>query len=464
MSIAWNSYSPEQMDEVMTLADNYIQFLSVAKTERRFVKQALDLAKGFGYRDMNEVIFGHETLKPQDKVYFNMQNKALVLVQIGNAPLEEGMNILGAHIDSPRLDLKQKPLYEDNGLAYFDTHYYGGIKKYQWTALPLALYGVVYLKDGTHMDIAIGDHEGDPLFTVTDLLPHLAQEQMQKKASEFIPGESLNVLIGSIPENGTEKDPVKANILQILKNSYGIDEEDFISAELEAVPAGKARTLGLDRSMVLGYGQDDRVCAYTSLMAQLECGEVERTALTMLVDKEEIGSEGSTGMQADYFENFVREVLHAMGQDSELILKRCLQNSTALSNDVPVAYDPNYPDAYAPNGNQAVLGGGLCIEKYTGSRGKSGANDASPEFIARIRRIFDESGVIWQTSELGKVDLGGGGTISWILAKYAMQVLDSGVALQSMHAPFEVSSKADIYEAHKGYLAFLRSNTEKVTA
>lgn len=452
------------MDEVMTLADNYIQFLSVAKTERRFVKQALDLAKGFGYRDMNEVIFGHETLKPQDKVYFNMQNKALVLVQIGNAPLEEGMNILGAHIDSPRLDLKQKPLYEDNGLAYFDTHYYGGIKKYQWTALPLALYGVVYLKDGTHMDIAIGDHEGDPLFTVTDLLPHLAQEQMQKKASEFIPGESLNVLIGSIPENGTEKDPVKANILQILKNSYGIDEEDFISAELEAVPAGKARTLGLDRSMVLGYGQDDRVCAYTSLMAQLECGEVERTALTMLVDKEEIGSEGSTGMQADYFENFVREVLHAMGQDSELILKRCLQNSTALSNDVPVAYDPNYPDAYAPNGNQAVLGGGLCIEKYTGSRGKSGANDASPEFIARIRRIFDESGVIWQTSELGKVDLGGGGTISWILAKYAMQVLDSGVALQSMHAPFEVSSKADIYEAHKGYLAFLRSNTEKVTA
>lgn len=462
MSETWNSYTPEQLEEVMTFADNYMEFISTGKTERRCVIQAIELAEGFGYQNMNDVIFSKKTLKPQDKVYFNMQNKALVLVHIGSNPLEEGCNILGAHIDSPRLDLKPNPIFEKDDLCFLDTHYYGGIKKYQWVTIPLALFGVIYLKDGTHMDIAIGNHEGDPVFCISDLLPHLAADQMQKKAADVIEGENLNVLFGSIPLKGTKKDAVKANILNLLKESYGIDEADFISAELELVPAEKARTLGFDKSMVLGYGQDDRSCAYTSLMAQLECGDIERTAVTLLVDKEEIGSMGSAGMQSEYFPNFLREIMAAMNEESELKLHRALQNSTALSNDVPIAHDPNFAEVSSPNNNQAVLGGGVCLAKYTGSRGKSGSNDANPEFIARLRQIFDESDVKWQISELGKVDQGGGGTIAWILSKYGMQVIDSGVPLQSMHAPYEISSKADLYEAHKAYLAFLQKNKTSV--
>ncbi len=338
-----------------------------------------------------------------------------------------------------------------------DTHYYGGIKKYQWTALPLALYGVIVLKDGTQMDVAIGDHEDDPVFVVTDLLPHLAAEQMKKPAPEVVEGEDLNVLFGSIPEKGQEKDAVKANILKLLKDAYGIDEADFISAELEIVPQGKARTLGLDKSMVLGYGQDDRSCAYPSLIAQLECGPVKRTAMTILADKEEIGSVGATGMQSRFFDNLVAELLHAQGNDSLVALNRTLQNSTALSNDVTAAHDPNYAAASSPNGNQAVLGGGFAMGKYTGSRGKSGSNDASAEFVAALRKVFDDNHVVWQMSELGKVDLGGGGTIAYLLANYGMQVIDGGVALLNMHAPFEVSSKADLYETKKACLAFLQN-------
>ncbi len=454
---AWDTYTPEQLDTVMTFADNYMQFISEGKTERRVVDQAIALARGFGYRDMNEVIFNHETLKAGDKVWFNMMGKAIALVQLGSDPLEQGMNILCAHIDSPRLDLKPRPLYEADGLCLLDTHYYGGIKKYQWTALPLALYGVVVLKDGTQMDVAIGDHEDDPVFVVTDLLPHLAAEQMKKSAPTVVEGEDLNVLFGSIPEKGTDKDPVKVNILKLLKDAYGIDEADFISAELEVVPQGKARTLGLDKSMVLGYGQDDRSCAYPSLIAQLECGPVKRTAMTILADKEEIGSVGATGMQSRFFENLVAELLHAQGNDSLVALNRTLQNSTALSNDVTAAHDPNYAAASSPNGNQAVLGGGFAMGKYTGSRGKSGSNDASAEFVAALRRLFDDNHVVWQMSELGKVDLGGGGTIAYLLANYGMQVIDGGVALLNMHAPFEVSSKADLYETKKACLAFLQN-------
>jgi aspartyl aminopeptidase len=365
------------------------------------------------------------------------------------------MNILASHIDSPRLDVKPHPLYEADGLCLLDTHYYGGIKKYQWVTLPLALYGVVVLKDGTRIDVAIGDHEEDPVFVVTDLLPHLASDQMEKNAAKVIEGDQLDVTFASIPAKDAEKDPVKANVLALLKNAYGIDEEDFVSAELELVPAGKARLCGIDQSMILAYGQDDRSCAYPSLIAQMETEAPQRTAVTILADKEEIGSVGATGMQSRFFENFVAEILHAMGQDGDLYVRRALANSYCLSNDVTAAHDPNFAQASSPNGNQARLGNGIAIAKYTGSRGKSGSNEASAEFTAMVRNIFDEAGVVWQTSELGRVDQGGGGTVAYILANYGMNVLDSGVALQSMHAPFEVSSKADLYEAKKAYKAFL---------
>lgn len=345
---AWDTYTPEQLDTVMTFADNYMQFISEGKTERRVVDQAIALARGFGYRDMNEVIFNHETLKAGDKVWFNMMGKAIALVQLGSDPLEQGMNILCAHIDSPRLDLKPRPLYEADGLCLLDTHYYGGIKKYQWTALPLALYGVVVLKDGTQMDVAIGDHEDDPVFVVTDLLPHLAAEQMKKSAPTVVEGEDLNVLFGSIPEKGTDKDPVKANILKLLKDAYGIDEADFISAELEVVPQGKARTLGLDKSMVLGYGQDDCSCAYPSLIAQLECGPVKRTAMTILADKEEIGSVGATGMQSRFFENLVAELLHAQGNDSLVALNRTCRTARRSPTTSPQPTIPTTPQPPAP--------------------------------------------------------------------------------------------------------------------
>ncbi len=457
MTNAWKTYSEQEKKEVMDFNDSYIDFLSKGKTERLCNQYIIELAKGFGYRNINEVIENHETLKPQDKVYFNMMNKSVALIHIGNEPIEKGLNIVGAHIDSPRLDLKQHPLFETDGLAFFDTHYYGGIKKYQWLAMPLSLYGVVCLKDGTTVDVCIGDQEGDPVFCITDLLPHLASDQMKKGAGEFIEGDNMDLIIASIPANDEEKDAVKKNVLNILKEMYGIEEEDFVSAEFEIVPFGKAHSAGLDHSMVLAYGQDDRVCAYTSLVAMLEQGDLDRTAAALLVDKEEIGSVGATGMHSRFFFFFFAEVLEAMGDYSDLKVRRALQNSYALSNDVVAAHDPNYASVSSPHENMGQFGHGLAFAKYTGSRGKSGSNDSNPEYIAKLRKIFEEANVIWQTSELGRVDQGGGGTIAYILANYGMQVIDSGVALQSMHAPFELSSKADVYEAKKAYSAFIKN-------
>ena len=427
--VVWNTYSKEEFNDVMKFSDGYIDFLSDSKTERACVKNAIALAKSYGYRDIKEVIENKEILKAQDKVYVNMMNKSIALMHIGSNPLEKGMNILGAHIDSPRLDLKQNPLYEDGNIAYLDTHYYGGVKKYQWVTLPLAIHGVVCLKDGTTVDVAIGDKESDPVFVISDLLIHLSADQLQKNA-------------------------VKANVAKILKSTYGFEEEDFISAELEVVPAGRARSCGFDSSMVLGYGHDDRICAYTSLMAQLEAENVKRTAVCLLVDKEEVGSQGATGMHSMFFENFVAEVMDCMGDYSALSVKRAMMNSIMLSSDVSAAHDPIYASASSPR-NQAEFGKGIVFNKYTGARGKNGCNDANAEYIALIRRIMDDHNVAWQTSELGKVDQGGGGTIAYILANYGMQVIDCGVALHNMHAPFELASKADIYEAKKGYAAFL---------
>lgn len=455
MGLAWKDYSEKTMSEVMAFNDEYMTFLSQAKTERRFVQKAIALAKEAGYRDIDQIIRNKESLHPQDKVYINQMNKAVALMQIGDAPLEEGMNILGAHIDSPRLDLKQHPVYEEGNLAYFDTHYYGGVKKYQWVTIPLAIYGVVVLKSGQTIDIEIGDKENDPVFVISDLLIHLASKQMSKKANEVIEGESLNVTIGSIPLADTKDEPVKAHILQILKETYGFEEEDFISAELEVVPAGKARSCGLDKSLVLGYGQDDKVCAYTSLRAMLENRHLERTAVCLLVDKEEVGSQGATGMQSQFFENFVAEVMYALGNDSNLAVRRALIHSAMLSSDVCAAHDPNYADVSSPNENQPKFGYGLAFNKYTGARGKSGCNDANAEYIAQLRAVMDKGHVHWQTGELGKVDAGGGGTIAYILANYGMRVIDCGVPLHNMHAPHEISSKADVYEAYQGYKAFI---------
>lgn len=454
--IAWEKYSQEEMDKVFTFAEDYRQFLSHGKTERECVKLAVAEAKAHGYEDLNDVIAAGKTLKAGDKVYSVCMGKTLAMFQIGEEPLENGMNIVGAHIDSPRIDLKQNPLYEDNDMAMFDTHYYGGIKKYQWVALPLALYGVVAKKDGTTVDIAIGDDHSDPVFGISDLLPHLAREQMAKTAAKIIEGEDLNLLIGSIPVKGEEKEAVKKNILAILKEKYDIEEDDFISAELEVVPAGAARDYGFDRSMIMGYGHDDRVCAYPSYKAMFELGSVKRTAVCLLVDKEEIGSVGATGMTSFYFENTVAEVINACGDYSDIKVRRALNNSRMLSSDVSAGFDPNYPSVMEKN-NSAFLGKGLTFNKYTGSGGKSGSNDANAEYVALVRKIMDNADVTWQTAELGKVDVGGGGTIAYLMAKYGMNVIDSGVPVLSMHAPWEIISKADLYEALKGYIAFLNA-------
>ena len=365
------------------------------------------------------------------------------------------MNILGAHIDSPRMDIKQNPLYENGDFAYLDTHYYGGIKKYQWVTLPLAIHGVVARKDGSVVDISIGEDKNDPVFCVTDLLIHLAAEQMEKKANKVIEGEKLDILFGSRPFKDKDKDAVKENVLTLLKEKYDIEEEDFISAELEVVPAGKAREAGIDRSMIMAYGQDDRVCAYTSLMAMLEVDNVERTTCCLLTDKEEIGSVGATGMKSRFFENAVVELMNAMGEYSEIAVRRCLAASSMLSSDVNAAYDPLFADAFDKN-NASYFGRGMVFNKFTGSRGKSGSNDANAEYIARIRKMMDKNDICYQTSELGKVDVGGGGTIAYILSLYGMEVIDCGVAVLNMHAPWEITSKADIYETLKGYKVFLR--------
>ncbi len=452
----WSKYTMEERAAVDVLAHGYIDFLSDCKTERESVTEAVRRARAAGYRDLADVIANGETLAAGDKVYAVNMKKAIVLFHIGMDPMECGMNILGAHIDTCRLDVKQNPLYEDNGLAYFDTHYYGGIKKYQWVTIPLALHGVVVKKDGTVVEITIGEKADDPVFCVTDLLVHLSQEQLEKKASKVIEGEKLDVLIGGYPLKKDDKESVKDGILALLKEHYDIAEEDFNSAELTLVPAGRARELGFDRSMVLGYGQDDRVCSYTALCSMLETEAVKRTACCLLVDKEEIGSVGATGMQSRFFENMVAEVLSACGQYTEIALRRTLARSKMLSSDVSSAYDGLYADAFEKK-NVAYLGRGMVFNKFTGARGKSGSSDASAEYLGELRRMMDENGVSYQLAELGRVDLGGGGTIAYIMARYGMDVIDNGVAVMSMHAPWEVTSKVDIYEMKKGYDVFLRN-------
>lgn len=452
----WSKYTMEERAAVDALAHGYIDFLSDCKTERESVTEAVRRARAAGYRDLADVIAKGETLAAGDKVYAVNMKKAIVLFHIGTEPMEHGMNILGAHIDTCRLDVKQNPLYEDNGLAYFDTHYYGGIKKYQWVTIPLALHGVVVKKDGTVVEIALGEKVDDPVFCVTDLLVHLSQEQLEKKASKVIEGEKLDVLIGGYALKKDDKESVKDGILALLKEHYDIAEEDFNSAELTLVPAGRARELGFDRSMVLGYGQDDRVCSYTALCSMLETVAPKRTASCLLVDKEEIGSVGATGMQSRFFENMVAEVLSACGQYTEIALRRTLAHSKMLSSDVSSAYDGLYADAFEKK-NVAYLGRGMVFNKFTGARGKSGSSDASAEYLGELRRMMDENGVSYQLAELGRVDLGGGGTIAYIMARYGMDVIDNGVAVMSMHAPWEVTSKVDIYEMKKGYDVFLRN-------
>ena len=451
---AWKDYTKKELKEIDKLCREYRMFLDQGKTERECVRQAVTMAEKEGYRDLKDVLEAGGFLKPGDKVYAVNMKKSVVLFQIGRQPMEKGMAILGAHIDSPRMDVKQNPLYEDTELAYLDTHYYGGIKKYQWVTLPLAIHGVFVKKDGETLDVSIGEEEEDPVFCVTDLLIHLAHERMEKKADKVIEGEALDILFGSQPLKGTEKDAVMANVLQILKDKYEIEEEDFLSAELEVVPAGKARESGIDTSMIMAYGQDDRVCAYTSLAAMLEVEDTEYTTCCLLVDKEEIGSVGATGMQSDFFENMVAEVMDCLGQYSGLALRRCLRNSRMLSSDVSAAYDPTYAAAYEKK-NAAYFGRGMVFNKLTGSRGKSGSNDANAEFMAQIRGILENARVAYQTAELGKVDIGGGGTIAYIMALYGMDVIDCGVAVLNMHAPWEITSKADIYETKKGYVVFL---------
>ncbi len=453
---AWTTYEEANLRQLNMLAEDYKRFLSNGKTERECVSFSVELAEKAGYENLEDKIASGTTLKTGDKVYRTWMDKTIVLFQIGQEPLEKGMNILGAHIDSPRLDLKQNPLYEDTEFALLDTHYYGGVKKYQWVTLPMALHGVVFKKDGTKVTINIGEKEEDPVVGITDLLIHLSAKQMEKKGSVVVEGENLDVLIGSKPLKGEEKDAVKKQILELLLKEYALEEEDFLSAEIEVVPAGKARDFGLDRSMIISYGQDDRVCAYTSLAAMLNVEQPKRTSCCILVDKEEIGSVGATGMQSKFFENTVAELLALTGDYSELVLRRALQNSYMLSSDVSAAFDPNYPSVMEKK-NAAYFGKGLVLNKYTGARGKSGSNDANPEYIAKLRRIFDDHQVAFQTAELGKVDAGGGGTIAYIPAAYSMNVIDCGVEVLSMHAPWEITSKSDLYEVEKGYEVFLKN-------
>ena len=461
---AWKDYTPEQLDELHYLCEGYKAFISDNKTERECCAASVTMAEEAGYVSLASRIEAGEPLRAGDKVYAVNRGKSLMLVHLGTEPLERGVNILGAHIDSPRLDVKQDPVEEKNEIVTLDTHYYGGVKKYQWVTIPLAIHGVVAKKDGSVVNVVIGEDEADPVFCISDLLIHLSSQQMGKKASEVIEGEMLDVLVGNRPvviEEGAEKDedaeksPVKAGVLAILREQLDIEEEDLLSAELEVVPAGAARDLGLDRSMILGYGQDDRSCAYTSLVAQLDAEAPVRTAVCLLVDKEEIGSVGATGMTSHFFEDTMAEVLELAGQSGPLALRRCLAASNMLSSDVSAGFDPTFANVFEPK-NSAYLGHGLTFNKYTGSRGKSGSNDADAEYVATIRRVMDEGGVHFQTAELGKVDAGGGGTIAYILATYGMNVIDCGVPVLSMHAPWEATSKADVYEAYRGYREFLK--------
>lgn len=488
----WATYDAKKVKEAEKFAEDYKNFLNNSKTEREAIDSIVNEITAAGYVELKTLIGGKKKLKKGDKVYSVWMNKSIVMFQVGSEPLENGLNILGAHIDSPRIDVKQNPLYEDTGIAYLDTHYYGGIKKYLFVALPLAIHGVVVKKDGTTAVLNVGEDEDDPVFFISDLLIHLSGDQMSKSAAKVVEGEALDLVIGNKPfiiENDEEKaakkakkaskltagqqyaldaeeyegkenkkvsGAVKRGILAILKDNYGIEEEDFLSAELEIVPAGKARDAGFDRSMILGYGQDDRVCAYPSMRAILQAKNIKRTACCILVDKEEIGSVGATGMQSKFFENAVAELMNLCGQYNDLALRRCLANSCMLSSDVSAGYDPMYASAFEKK-NAAIMGGGLVFNKFTGSRGKSGSNDANAEYIAHIRAAFEKDGINFQTAELGKVDVGGGGTIAYILALYGMNVIDSGVAVLNMHAPWEATSKADIYESLRGYTSFLEN-------
>ena len=482
----WEIYTDKQREEMEAVNERYRRCLDLGKTERECTRLSIEMAEKAGYRPLSEYIGSGKELSAGDKVYAQYNNKTMVLYHIGRDDIERGMNILGAHIDSPRIDVKQNPLYESSGFSYLDTHYYGGIKKYQWVTIPLAIHGVVIRKDGSRVDISIGEKEDEPVFAITDLLIHLAAQQMTKNAAKVIEGEGLDLLVGSIPLAGDDtkagqseddtpdsddaekkltdeekklrKTPIKANILRLLKEEYDIEEEDFLSAELEIVPAGKARELGFDRSMIMSYGQDDRICAFTSLMAMLDIDTPQRTACCLLVDKEEVGSQGASGMQSRFFENMTAEVLALMGKPSAISLRRTLQNSSMLSSDVSAGFDPMYADVFEPK-NAAYLGKGVVFNKFTGARGKSGSSDANPEFMAAIRRILDENDVQFQTAELGKVDVGGGGTIAWIMANYGMEVIDCGLAVLCMHAPMEIASKADIYEGVRAYKVFLENMT-----
>ncbi|MCI9276978.1 aminopeptidase [bacterium D16-50] len=466
---AWETYDEGQLEGLEKLNREYREFLDNSKTERECIDTIVNTIEAEGYQELEGLMESGRKLQEGDKVYSVWMNKSIVMFQMGKKPMTEGLNILGAHIDSPRLDVKQNPLYEDGGMAYLDTHYYGGVKKYQWVTLPLAIHGVVVKKDGTTVELNVGENDDDPVFFVSDLLIHLAGEQLKKDAARVIEGEALDLIVGSRPisikgdaENKTDekeekkekaKEAVKAGILDILKKTYDMEEEDFLSAELEIVPAGKAREAGFDRSMILAYGQDDRVCAFTSMRAMLDMKQTDRTLCCILVDKEEIGSVGATGMQSRFFENAVAELMNLNGEYSELNLRRCLSRSCMLSSDVSAGFDPTFASCFEKK-NAAFMGKGMVFNKFTGSRGKSGSNDANAEYMAHLRRILDEKKVVYQTAELGKVDVGGGGTIAYILALYGMNVIDSGVAVLNMHAPWEATSKADVYETYRGYMAF----------
>ena len=474
--IAWKKYNESDLAELERIAAEYIDFISENKIEREFALAAVEQAEAAGYRNIDDVYAEGGTLAAGSKVYAITHGKAVMLVHVGAQPMEQGVNILGAHIDSPRLDIKQNPLFERNELAHLDTHYYGGIKHYQWVTIPLALHGVIAKKDGSVARVNVGEDASDPVFCVSDLLIHLAKDQMQKKAAEVIDGEDLDVLVGSRPlvlsddvaekkdsektelEKLAAKEPIKAFALKLLAEKYDMEEDDFLSAEIEVVPAGRARELGFDRSMILAYGQDDSVCAWPSLAAQLALADEtpDRTAVTLLVDKEEIGSVGASGMASQFFENTMALVMELAGEGGDIRLRRAMAASRMLSSDVSAGFDPAYASVFEPK-NAAFLGHGLVFNKFTGSRGKSGSNDCDAEYVALVRRIMDDAGVVFQTAELGKVDIGGGGTIAYLPAKYGMDVIDSGVAVLSMHAPWEVTSKADLYEAYKGYIAFLKA-------
>ncbi len=447
---AWKKYSSSDLELVFKFNEEYKDYITKGKTERKCVDEAVKLAEKYGFKPLNSF----EKLTEGDKVYVTNKGKNIACFVIGKKPIEAGLRVLGAHIDSPRIDIKQNPLYEKNGFALLDAHYYGGIKKYQWVTIPLALHGVVCKKDGTVVNVCIGEDPTDPVLGITDLLIHLSADQMQKNAGKVIEGEDLDLTMGNMPLEGAEKDAVKANVLKLLKEKYDFEEEDFISAELEIVPAGPARDYGLDRSMVAGYGHDDRVCAYTSLRAVLDAGTCEYTTCAILVDKEEVGSIGATGAHSKFFENTVAELINLTTDYSELKVRHAMENTKMLSSDVSAGFDPLYAGVNDPK-NAAYLGNGICFNKYTGSRGKSGCNDAMPEYMAEIRNVMDSNNINYQTAELGRVDQGGGGTIAYILGNYNMNVIDAGIAVLNMHAPMEIVSKADVYEAYCAYKAFI---------